>query len=684
MQKLLSAGLAATVGAATALVVVVAPAAAAAGSRQVVYVGGSGSGLATVVDAATGKDINTIGDTGGAPQPFSVGRIAVDPGRGLAYVANNTSGLNVVDVARSRIITTVPRVGSGDLSVALTPGGDRAYIADDSDKSLAVVDVTGYKVIASVVVGQNPKDVAVAPDGRHAYVVAAETYTNPHGNVAVVDTATNTVTATIQVGSQSRAIAVTPDGKHAYVANLGDNTVSVLDLATNAVTATIAVGARPLDVAMAPDGARAYVSSYEANSVAVIDTATNAVAATVPVGAHAHTVAVAPDGRRAFIAADDGTSGLMVPFDPATGATGPAVKIDRIPARAVFVDVAAPAGPAADFTVTPIDGAPNTFELDPGVSRAGLARLTSFTLDTGDGTTITSSTRVRHTYRAVGTYTVTLTVADADGRTAVVGKQVQAQTSTRKLSLLALSSLRYVSAEARGGKPLVANRTAAGEWEQFDMVDLGGGDVALHSAVTGLFVAPATIDGKLMATADQAHPFQLVVGTDGALSLRDRSSGKFVSSNYDGVLTTDRDAIGPWERFAGTVATNVSWSSVVRGFVCAENGGRGALIANRTQVGSWETYDLIDAGSGQVAFFAHADYRFVTAEAAGNQPLIANRTAIGAWEKFKIVVNPEDGTRSLVASVNGKYVTAEAGGMQPLIANRTAVGPWEKFQGLPS
>jgi flagella basal body P-ring formation protein FlgA len=58
--------------------------------------------------------------------------------------------------------------------------------------------------------------------------------------------------------------------------------------------------------------------------------------------------------------------------------------------------------------------------------------------------------------------------------------------------------------------------------------------------------------------------------------------------------------------------------------------------------------------------------------------LIANRTAIGAWEEFDLI-NNADGSISLRALANGRYVTAENAGAAALIANRTAIGPWEEF-----
>lgn len=113
-------------------------------------------------------------------------------------------------------------------------------------------------------------------------------------------------------------------------------------------------------------------------------------------------------------------------------------------------------------------------------------------------------------------------------------------------------------------------------------------------------------------------------------------------------------------------------------YVVAENGGNAPLIANRTAIGAWEHFDLLELGSGIVALRAHANGRYVVAESGGASPLIANRTAIGLWEKFRLIRNP-DGTVSLRSQANDRYVVAESAGAGSLIANRTAIGPWEKF-----
>jgi hypothetical protein len=113
-------------------------------------------------------------------------------------------------------------------------------------------------------------------------------------------------------------------------------------------------------------------------------------------------------------------------------------------------------------------------------------------------------------------------------------------------------------------------------------------------------------------------------------------------------------------------------------YVCADNTGTSPLIANRTSVGTWEQFTLVDAGSGNVALLSHANNQYVCADNTGTSPLIANRTAIGTWESFQLIRN-SNGTVSFKALANNQYVCADNTGTSPLIANRTAIGTWEQF-----
>ena len=98
--------------------------------------------------------------------------------------------------------------------------------------------------------------------------------------------------------------------------------------------------------------------------------------------------------------------------------------------------------------------------------------------------------------------------------------------------------------------------------------------------------------------------------------------------------------------------------------VVAESAGAGALIANRSAAGQWETFDVINRGGAEVALRSNANGRYVCAESGGNAPLIANRSSIGQWETFEQISN-SDGTVSFRSRSNGRFVSSSGGWRTP-------------------
>jgi hypothetical protein len=166
------------------------------------------------------------------------------------------------------------------------------------------------------------------------------------------------------------------------------------------------------------------------------------------------------------------------------------------------------------------------------------------------------------------------------------------------ISLLS-SGNQYVSAEAAGTQPLVANRSVIGLWEKFNTVDLANTAVSLRAHANGAYVT---------AEAGGSKP-----------------------------LIANRSVIGAWEQFDLVDAGDgrVALYAHANGrFVTAEAGGSKPLIANRVAIGSWERFTVRGNADGSVSLLALADGRYVTAEAGGTKPLIANRLVVGGWEEF--------------------------------------------------
>jgi len=142
---------------------------------------------------------------------------------------------------------------------------------------------------------------------------------------------------------------------------------------------------------------------------------------------------------------------------------------------------------------------------------------------------------------------------DVDAFTFTTGGSQPTQGSTLK----ALVNSQFVSA-ANATTALIANKATAGTTERFDVVDLGGGNVALRSRANNMYVC-----------ADNAGANPLIA---------------------------NRATVGPWETFA--LIRNTDGSESLRAaannmYVTAENSGAEALIANRATIGAWERFDLV-------------------------------------------------------------------------------------------
>jgi hypothetical protein len=116
----------------------------------------------------------------------------------------------------------------------------------------------------------------------------------------------------------------------------------------------------------------------------------------------------------------------------------------------------------------------------------------------------------------------------------------------------------YVSARDSGNSTLLAGAAAVGSFEQFDQIDLGGGNIALRARINARYVC-----------AENAGAAALIA---------------------------NRTAVGAWETFRLVRNTNGTvslFATVNSRYVCADNAGAAALIANRTAIGAWEQFDLI-------------------------------------------------------------------------------------------
>ncbi|NEP56870.1 MAG: hypothetical protein F6K31_07560 [Symploca sp. SIO2G7] len=128
-------------------------------------------------------------------------------------------------------------------------------------------------------------------------------------------------------------------------------------------------------------------------------------------------------------------------------------------------------------------------------------------------------------------------------------------------------------------------------------------------------------------------------------------------------------------------------------YVCAEGGGGGSLIANRDEIGPWETFRLIHLSNkldrtdaALVALQTHNGH-YVRAEDGGGGLVVANGNAIGSWETFELIdVGYNDGVSRFELALRthkGYYTCVEDGDEGLLVASQaTGYSSRDVFTGI--
>lgn len=141
------------------------------------------------------------------------------------------------------------------------------------------------------------------------------------------------------------------------------------------------------------------------------------------------------------------------------------------------------------------------------------------------------------------------------------------------------------------------------------------------------------------------------------LSFRTATGNFLVAENGGGTFVgADRTAIGDWERFGyvdlngGELLNNdlINLRAANGQFVVAENGGGGVVNANRAAAQGWETFRFINLEgrsrfqAGDRVALQASNGQYVVAENGGggnaSGAVNANRSAIGAWETFVLFI----------------------------------------------
>ena len=112
----------------------------------------------------------------------------------------------------------------------------------------------------------------------------------------------------------------------------------------------------------------------------------------------------------------------------------------------------------------------------------------------------------------------------------------------------------------------------------------------------------------------------------------------------------------------------------------AEGADKATLVANRTAVGDWERFTMVNRADGKISLKA-ANGKFVCCDLDKGAILVADRDQAGDWETFTIV--PQDSGRVALRSFQGTYISADQSLADTrkgaLIGDREQPGEWETF-----
>ncbi|OEK09446.1 hypothetical protein A8C32_12065 [Flavivirga aquatica] len=110
-------------------------------------------------------------------------------------------------------------------------------------------------------------------------------------------------------------------------------------------------------------------------------------------------------------------------------------------------------------------------------------------------------------------------------------------------------------------------------------------------------------------------------------------------------------------------------------YISSEDGKR-TLTINRTRVGAFERFELIELENGKVAFKGN-NGKYISSE-NGTKSMICNRENIGSWEQFTLISKGRNNYN--IRGNNGKYISSNGGDDSKGVAcDRSSARSFELF-----
>ena len=198
-------------------------------------------------------------------------------GTALIYVTNRGgTTIDVIDAATNKVVQTIGNIESPEV-VRFSPDGSRLYIPYRGANELIVMDRKSEKIIKKVPLSGWPNEAQTTLDGKLVLVCIRNTATTAEdaGALDIIDTKSLQRVKSIPVERGLHDIAVTADGKYAAAGAPGGHFVVVFDLQKMEIAWRVHYdyGVNPLVIENNPDGSgrRIFVQLGPTNGFSVVD-----------------------------------------------------------------------------------------------------------------------------------------------------------------------------------------------------------------------------------------------------------------------------------------------------------------------------------------------------------------------------------------------------------------------------
>ena len=246
--------------------------------------------------------------------------IPLAAGTDLIYVTNRGgTTIDVIDAATNKVVQTIGNIESPEV-VRFSPDGRQLYIFSRAENFLIVMDRKSGKIVKKVPLSGWANEAQTTKDGKLILICIRNTGIKAEdvGALDIIDTTTLEKVKSIPVRRGLHDLAVTADGKYVAAGAPGGRFLVVFDLQKMEAAWEVQYesGVNPIAIENNPDGSgrRIFVNLGALNSFSVVDFAKRAEVARIkapdePTGfgggrgceSNAHGIGISPDQKTLWV-----------------------------------------------------------------------------------------------------------------------------------------------------------------------------------------------------------------------------------------------------------------------------------------------------------------------------------------------------------------------------------------------